>query len=172
MASEPTTPVRVSKSAANYTPTTQDPDLRSQINALLLKDGHVAKIQETLLHSLHSSPTNWPTLIQTHALNLLRSGNYNTFPVLIAKVLEDVRADTLALQNVSSSPTNSSKSDSATNGANGVSDKDKDKKGEGKETLPKGRGERGQSLALPKNVVEEGVRITRESLEAVCEVVE
>lgn len=43
MASEPTTPVRVSKSAANYTPTTQDADLRSQINSILLKDGHVAK---------------------------------------------------------------------------------------------------------------------------------
>ncbi|KAB8295877.1 hypothetical protein EYC80_008698 [Monilinia laxa] len=142
MASEPTTPVRVSKSAANYAPTTQDPDLRSQINALLLKDGHVAKIQETLLHALHSSPTNWPTLIQAHALTLLRSGNYTTFPVLIAKVLEDIRADTLALQNSSSSPpTNSS------NGVNGVTDKDK--KGE----APKGRGERGQSLALPKSVI-------------------
>ncbi|CAD6444018.1 2f6267fa-96f7-4c7e-acfd-4fa60b3dab5e [Sclerotinia trifoliorum] len=163
MASEPTTPVRVSKSAANYTPTTQDADLRSQINSLLLKDGHVAKIQETLLHSLHSSPTNWPTLIQTHALSLLRSGNYTTFPVLMAKVLEDIRADTLAQS-------------SSTNGVNGSTsistsaDKEKDKKE--KEGTVKGRGERGQSLALPKNVVEEGVRITRESLEAVCEVVE
>ncbi|KAG4031086.1 hypothetical protein MFRU_010g02110 [Monilinia fructicola] len=166
MASEPTTPVRVSKSAANYTPTTQDPDLRSQINALLLKDGHVAKIQETLLHALHSSPTNWPTLIQTHALALLRSGNYTTFPVLIAKVLEDIRADTLALQNSASSPPPTS----SANGVNGVTDKDK--KGEGKDASPKGRGERGQSLALPKSVVEEGVRITRESLDAVCEVVE
>ncbi|KAJ8069161.1 hypothetical protein OCU04_002833 [Sclerotinia nivalis] len=165
MASEPTTPVRVSKSAANYTPTTQDADLRSQINSLLLKDGHVAKIQEILLHSLHSSPTNWPTLIQTHALSLLRSGNYTTFPVLMAKVLEDIRADTLAQS-------------SSTNGVNGSTststsaEKEKDKDKKEKEGTAKGRGERGQSLALPKNVVEEGVRITRESLEAVCEVVE
>ncbi|ESZ98348.1 hypothetical protein SBOR_1226 [Sclerotinia borealis F-4128] len=169
MASEPTTPVRVSKSAANYTPTTQDPDLRSQINTILLKDGHVAKIQETLLHALHSSPTNWPTLIQTHALTLLRSGDYTTFPLLIAKVLEDIRADTLAL-----SQTPDSSSASSTNGVNGVtsSDKDKDKKEKEKDTSLKGRGERGQNLALPKSVVDEGVRITRESLEAVCEVVE
>lgn len=36
----------------------------------------------------------------------------------------------------------------------------------------KGRGEGGQCLALPRGVVEEGVRITRESLELVCEVPE
>ncbi|TGO43455.1 hypothetical protein BHYA_0001g00860 [Botrytis hyacinthi] len=165
MASEPTTPVRVSKSAANYTPTTQDADLRSQINSILLKDGHVAKIQETLLHSLHSSPTNWPTLIQNHALSLLRSGHYTTFPLLIAKVLEDIRADTIAL--TSSDPSNSSPHTST----NGSSDK-KEKEAKEKDAAPKGRGERGQSLALPKSVVDEGVRITRESLEAVCEVVE
>ena len=35
-----------------------------------------------------------------------------------------------------------------------------------------GRGEGGQSLALPRNVVEEGVRITRECLEQVVEVIE
>ncbi|KAF7912030.1 uncharacterized protein EAE98_004714 [Botrytis deweyae] len=165
MASEPTTPVRVSKSAANYTPTTQDADLRSQINSILLKDGHVAKIQETLLHSLHSSPTNWPTLIQNHALSLLRSGHYTTFPLLIAKVLEDIRADTIAL--TSSDPSNASPHPST----NGSSDK-KEKEAKEKDAAPKGRGERGQSLALPKSVVDEGVRITRESLEAVCEVVE
>jgi hypothetical protein len=33
-----------------------------------------------------------------------------------------------------------------------------------------GKGEGGQSLALPKNVVEEGLRITRECLELVIEV--
>lgn len=36
----------------------------------------------------------------------------------------------------------------------------------------KGKGEGGQSLALPRGVVEEGVRITRECLELVCEVPE
>jgi hypothetical protein len=37
----PTTPVRVPKAVTTYTPTMQDPDLRSQINAVLLRDGHV-----------------------------------------------------------------------------------------------------------------------------------
>jgi hypothetical protein len=41
--SEPTTPVRVPKAAATYTPTTQDPDLRSQINTVLLRDGHISR---------------------------------------------------------------------------------------------------------------------------------
>jgi hypothetical protein len=40
------------------------------------------------------------------------------------------------------------------------------------EEVRNGKGENGQSLALPKNVVDEGVRITRECLELVCEVVE
>jgi hypothetical protein len=40
------------------------------------------------------------------------------------------------------------------------------------EEVRNGKGENGQSLALPKNVVEEGVKITRECLELVCEVVE
>jgi hypothetical protein len=43
MASEPTTPVKVPKAASTYTPTTQDPDLRSQINTVLLRDGHISK---------------------------------------------------------------------------------------------------------------------------------
>lgn len=33
----------------------------------------------------------------------------------------------------------------------------------------RGRGENGQSLAIPKSVVEEGIKITRDSLEQVCE---
>ena len=39
----PSTPVKVPSSAANYTAATLDPDLRSQINTLLIKDGHVTK---------------------------------------------------------------------------------------------------------------------------------
>jgi hypothetical protein len=46
------------------------------------------------------------------------------------------------------------------------------KTGKKKEEVRNGKGENGQSLALPKNVVDEGVRITRECLELVCEVVE
>lgn len=58
MASDPTTPVRVSKAAATqYTTTSQDPDLRSQINTVLLRDHHIEK------YALHTSlsacaPTN------------------------------------------------------------------------------------------------------------------
>jgi hypothetical protein len=36
----------------------------------------------------------------------------------------------------------------------------------------RGRGEGGISLAVPKSVLDEGVRITRESLEQVCDIVE
>jgi hypothetical protein len=39
----PATPVKVPSAAANYTAATLDPDLRSQINSLLIKEGHVTK---------------------------------------------------------------------------------------------------------------------------------
>ncbi|KAE9372261.1 hypothetical protein N431DRAFT_439370 [Stipitochalara longipes BDJ] len=159
MASEPTTPVKVPKAASTYTPAIQDPDLRSQINTVLLRDGHISKIQETLLHALNASPQNWPTLIQNHALTLLRSGDCTTFPALMSRVLSDIKSDTELRDRTATS--------SNTLAANGT------KTGKKKEEeVRNGKGENGQSLALPKTVVDEGVRITRECLELVCEVVE
>ncbi|KAG5982719.1 hypothetical protein E4U55_001466 [Claviceps digitariae] len=149
MAQPPSTPVKVPSAAANNTPATLDPDLRSQINSLLLRDGHVAKIQESLLHALNSHSTNWPTLIQTHALSLLRSGEITTYPALLRRVLEDVREAS------SSSMPNGSKSngDSLTRKVNGNA-----------ATLEK------PNLAMPDSVIDEALRVTRESLEAVCEI--
>ncbi|CAJ2506981.1 Uu.00g081670.m01.CDS01 [Anthostomella pinea] len=94
MSHPPSTPAKIPVSAATYTPATMDPDLRSQINTLLLKDGLVTKIQDHLLHSLDAHNTNWPSAIQTHALALLRSGEVSTFPALMRRVLDDVRHDT------------------------------------------------------------------------------
>ncbi|KAM0349428.1 hypothetical protein ACHAPU_003837 [Fusarium lateritium] len=147
----PSTPVKVPSSAANHTQATLDPDLRSQINTLLLRDGHVAKIQDALLHALNSHSTNWPTAIQTHALDLLRSGEVTTFPALLSRVLEDVRHDS-ALNPISSNGT------SGKAGSNG----------DGPKT--NGAVDGKPSLAVPESVVEEALRVTRESLEAVCEI--
>ncbi|KAL7930013.1 hypothetical protein V8C35DRAFT_313875 [Trichoderma chlorosporum] len=156
MSQRPSTPVKVPPSAANYTPATLDPDLRSQINTILLKDGHVTKIQEALLHALNSNSSNWPTAIQNHALTLLRSGEVTTFPALLRRVLDDVRE---GQPPASSSTSSANGKSSATNGdgskkANGASSAEK---------LP---------LAIPTSVIEEALRITRESLDAVCEIEE
>lgn len=102
---------------------------------------HHLRIQETLLHALNASSANWPTLIQEHALTLLRSGDCSTFPELIRQVVSDIKHDTAAQQ---SSPTKQ------TNGS-----------------AVNGTVKAGKSLALPKNVVDEGVRITREALDLV-----
>ncbi|KAH7342880.1 hypothetical protein BKA65DRAFT_587079 [Rhexocercosporidium sp. MPI-PUGE-AT-0058] len=198
MASEPTTPVRVPKAASTYTPTTQDADLRSQINSVLLRDGHITKIHDTLLHALHSHPQNWPTLLQNHALTLLRSGTCTTFPDLMSRVLQDIKDDTEAFAlhqklqsqanstSTSSSTATSSQVQSSSSSSSGLLGKGKPngvmtstssngrfskKKGE-EGSVFVGKGEGGQSLALPRAVVEEGVRITRECLEAVCDVPE
>ncbi|CAM1502953.1 Fc.00g077290.m01.CDS01 [Cosmosporella sp. VM-42] len=154
MSNTPSTPVKVPSSAANYTPATLDPDLRSQINTVLLKDGHVNKIQEALLHALNSHNTNWPTTIQKHALTLLRTGECTTYPQLLRRVLDDVRHDS-ALTNPASSSTNGKASingDAAK--VNGAAASDR------------------PGLAIPESVVEESLRVTRESLEAVCEIEE
>lgn len=170
--SEPTTPVRVPKAAATYTPTTQDPDLRSQINTVLLRDGHIARIQETLLHTLHASPTNWPTLIQNHALSLLRSGEIATFPQLMSQVMEDIRLDSVAARAAEAAAAAGSTTTTTTlaNG-NGNGNASATAKGGATGSI-RGHGEGGASLAVPKSVLDEGVRITRESLEQICEVME
>lgn len=84
-----------------------------------------------MLHALHAHSSDWPSRIQAHALTLLRNGEATTFPMLLARVLADIKAD---------------QKKSASSGTE-------------------------QGLALPAVVIEEGVRITRESLEQVCEVV-
>ncbi|CZR41135.1 uncharacterized protein FPRO_10724 [Fusarium proliferatum ET1] len=149
----PSTPVKVPSSAANHTQATLDPDLRSQINTVLLRDGHVSKIQDALLHALNSHSTNWPTAIQSHALSLLRSGEVTTFPALLSRVLEDVRHDS-ALNPISSS-SNGTSAKPATNGD---------------ATKTNGATDAKPSLAVPESVIDEALRVTRESLEAVCDI--
>ncbi|KAK1247968.1 hypothetical protein MKX07_000856 [Trichoderma sp. CBMAI-0711] len=162
MSQRPSTPVKVPPSAANYTPATLDPDLRSQINAILLKDGHVAKIQEALLHALNSNSSNWPTAVQNHALNLLRSGEVTTYPALLRRVLDDVRESQPSTSSSSSSA--NGKSSAATNGSSSSSaDANKKANGASSDKPP---------LAIPTSVIEEALRITRESLDAVCEIEE
>ncbi|KAG4262298.1 hypothetical protein BFJ72_g14487 [Fusarium proliferatum] len=169
----PSTPVKVPSSAANHTQATLDPDLRSQINTVLLRDGHVSKyaplslasfyhdnplthyprIQDALLHALNSHSTNWPTAIQSHALALLRSGEVTTFPALLSRVLEDVRHDS-ALNPIPSS-SNGTSAKPATNGD---------------ATKTNGATDAKPSLAVPESVIDEALRVTRESLEAVCDI--
>jgi hypothetical protein len=77
----------------------------------------------------------------------------------MTRVLEDVRRDTVEAR-------------SQVNGSGG-GDGNAAGASAGGKTGKAGKpvkGEGGGSLALPKNVVEEGVRITRECLELVCEI--
>ncbi|KAK5989161.1 hypothetical protein PT974_10661 [Cladobotryum mycophilum] len=164
MAQRPSTPVKVPSSAANYTPATLDPDLRSQINTVLLRDGHVAKIQEALLHALNANPSNWPTAIQSHALDLLRSGEITTFPALLRRVLDDVRQDSSA--NPTTTTSSSTNGKASTNG-----DAPPSKKANGAAAAAAAAAAAEKSgLAVPISVVEEALKTTRECLEAICEI--
>ncbi|KAI6245366.1 hypothetical protein HI914_06600 [Erysiphe necator] len=165
---EPTSPLRVPKSVSNYTASTIDSEIRSSVNSRLLVDGHIPKIHDALLHALHASPTNWPTLIQSHALSLLRNGECTTFHEVLERVLEDIHVDTVIARS-STDPTPHLSSNVHSVG---------EKKSEynGNKNLRKAEvntsknQEAKQSLAIPPNVVEEGIRIVRECLETMCEI--
>ncbi|OAA47408.1 hypothetical protein BBO_02863 [Beauveria brongniartii RCEF 3172] len=170
MSQRASTPVKVPSSAADYTPATLDPDLRSQINTILLRDGHVPKIQERLLHALNADSSNWPTVIQSHALQLLRSGEVLTFPALLRRVLDDVQeatakaattatatatATTTAASSAAAAATTTTTNGKAAPTTNGSTTMTNDVK---------------LALAVPQAVVEDTIRVTKECLESVCEI--
>ncbi|RYP08320.1 hypothetical protein DL765_008831 [Monosporascus sp. GIB2] len=188
------TPVKVPASAATYTAATLDPDLRSQINTVLLREGHIAKIQEHLLHSLDAHPSNWPSAVESHALSLLRSGEVSTFPALIRRVLEDVRHDTAAAAEASAATAASSSGsetmasaasiDTATkngevngtpatvNGNTITTTKKTGVNGASSSGGGGGGGDTANNLAVPAAVIEGVLKVARESLEAVCQLEE
>lgn len=98
-------------------------------------------------------------MIQEHALALLRSGDCTTFPALLTRVLDDIKADTAAVRSQEGGKENGASTNGGT--AKAVT--------AAAVTIP-GKGEGGKNLALPKGVVEEGVRITKECLDLVVEV--
>lgn len=93
-----------------------------------------------------------------------------TYPELLRRVLEDVRNETDAAPPAPSASngtdTPNSKKVNGENGKNGTTSaaasKDKDKNGNSSSSS--------NSLAVPQSVIDEALRVTRESLEAVCEV--
>ncbi|CCU75145.1 hypothetical protein BGHDH14_bgh03522 [Blumeria hordei DH14] len=165
---EPTTPVRIPKSISNYTTSTLDPEMRSSVNSRLLADGHISKIHDTLLHALHASHTDWPTLIQRRALSLLRSGECTTFHEVLERVLKDIHADTINTR----SSSEVTRSNPTRNGHDGIDKNtrsiDKNRAKSGVDSIVST--DKGHGLSVPLKVVEEGLKVTRECLEIVCEV--
>ncbi|KAI1647575.1 uncharacterized protein F4817DRAFT_337086 [Daldinia loculata] len=168
------TPVKVPASAAAYTPATQDQDLRSQINALLIREGHINKIQEHFLHSLNAHPSNWPSAVQSHALALLRSGDVTTFPALVRRVLEDVRHDTAAASDGTTNTTtnsNSNTNNNNNNNNNSTTSTNGSTKTNGASTnTTTTTTTTDGSLAVPQAVVDAVLKVARECLDTVCEV--
>ncbi|RDA83097.1 hypothetical protein CP532_3085 [Ophiocordyceps camponoti-leonardi (nom. inval.)] len=156
----PSTPVKVSASAANYSAATLEPDLRSQVNDALLRSGHITRIHEALLHALHSDPSNWPTAIQSHALFLMRNGQAPTFPKLLQRVLNDVRNSSKPPPASAAAAT----SGAASNSGNSIVSNGDGKAANGATPATE------LSLALPESVVEEALRVTLECLDTICDV--
>ncbi|KAI2642626.1 hypothetical protein GGS21DRAFT_182890 [Xylaria nigripes] len=183
MSHQPSTSVKVPTSATTYSPATQDADLRSQINVLLLREGHAARIQEQLLHSLDAHSSNWPSAVQSHALSLLRSGEVSTFPALVRRVLEDVRRDTsIVTAPSSSSSDNTSSTNNNSQGAQStdVTETDNPKDSTNGASASNGAGKTANgtasgadaNLAIPTTVVDSVLKAVKESLSSICEVVD
>lgn len=137
---------------------------------LTLSFTHCHRIQEHLLYTLNSQPTNWPTQVQNRALALLRSGDVTTFPQLLKQVLEEVRKET-SLKPTSSSTNGASNGESSSsvqvNGSSGGGGK----KTNGASNPGPGPGEASNlhqntttSLALPQIAVDEAMKVTKEAL--------
>ncbi|KAL1868508.1 hypothetical protein Daus18300_005942 [Diaporthe australafricana] len=158
-----------------------DPDLRSQLNMLLINGGHDKKLQEQLLYTLNAHSNNWPTQVQGRALALLRSGEVTTFPVLLKQILDEVRKETAAgpTGKTSSSSAaangNGTAADSSAGGGNNGVGSTVQVNGSKKHAGP-GPGEASNlnretttSLAVPATVVEEALKVTRDVLKEVAE---
>ncbi|KAG6365371.1 hypothetical protein INS49_006982 [Diaporthe citri] len=158
-----------------------DPDLRSQLNMLLINGGHDKKLQEQLLYTLNAHSNNWPTQVQNRALALLRSGEVTTFPVLLKQILDEVRKETAAgpAPKTSSSssangngPAESGAGGSSTNNGAGATvqvNGSKKHAGPGPGEASNLNRETTTSLAVPATVVEEALKVTRDVLKEVAE---
>lgn len=139
---------------------------------LTLSFTHCHRIQEHLLYTLNSQPTNWPTQVQNRALALLRSGDVTTFPQLLKQVLEEVRKET-SLKPTSSSTNGASNGESSSSSSVQVngSSSGGGKKTNGASNPGPGPGEASNlhqntttSLALPQVAVDEAMKVTKEAL--------
>jgi flagellar hook-basal body complex protein FliE len=114
------------------------------------------RIQEHLLHALNANSHNWPTAVQNHAAQLLRDNEVSSFPQLLHRVLDDVRRD---------------QQQAAGSSINGAESKEKDKDGKDKSNGEKKGGAvngasvgEKPSLAIPRAVVDEALKVTMECL--------
>jgi hypothetical protein len=151
-------------SQSTFTDTQPSPNHFPPDSTKLTKPLSIYRIQEHLLHSLNSNHSNWPTAVQNHALSLLRSGEITTFPALLRRVIEDVRQDTALGPNPNKAVnggTSSSEEGSTVNG--------KKTDGGTNGNANNGVASNRPSLAVPQSVVEEALKVTRESLDTVCE---
>ncbi|KAK6078586.1 hypothetical protein SCUP234_06209 [Seiridium cupressi] len=153
MSPPPSAKAKLPAAADQYTSATLDTEARNEIYKILIHEGYIEKIQERLLHRLHSDPSNWPTALEQRGVELLRSGEVTTFPTLIRKVLEEVRLDTQA----------KGSKDLAKNGeVNGTTTN-------GKSKAVNGAGAGENNLALPTEVVQDLVKYTKDLLKEVME---
>ena len=103
---------------------------------------------------------------------MLRSGEVTSFPALLRRVLEDVRQDTAFSPSGATNTTNGKAAANGTsdeNGATAVVNGSKKGDATNGAATNGSTGDR-PSLAMPQNVVDEALKVTRDCLESVCEI--
>jgi len=155
-------------------PSTLAPPLRSDINSALLTTGAIERIQTVLLHNLQA--TGWTANVRKFCLELLRSGECATYGEVMERVIQEARVGgDLA----------DGRRDGEANGVDGVDGLDGlDGLGHGVvDGNVNGEGVNGTNgevkqkrvwvdVRIPEKVINEGVKVVREALEEVVEIIE
>ena len=130
------------------------PALQSDIASALTASRGVRRVEATLRHSLQSS--GWTDNLRTYCLDLLRRGECSTYDELMARIVKDSRPGVRG-------ETDGKMVDGVNgNAVNGDAD--------GHIGGPRSVEEGG--VQIPQSVVKEGLKVVRNELEEICEVVD
>ncbi|MCJ1247347.1 hypothetical protein MMC30_004561 [Trapelia coarctata] len=156
---------------------TLTPPLRHRLNSALLSLNAIPHLQAALTHEAQAS--GWLDAIRARVYELLRSGECTTYAEVMAAIMQEVKG---AKRGVVNGVGNTDGGGNVgANGVNGVglglgfAGEEKGGSGSGSaftngNTGANGNGEGRGRLAVPRRVVEAGVRIVRGVLEEVVEV--
>ena len=130
---------------------TSSPALQSDIASSLTASRGAHRIEAVLRHSLQSS--GWTDNLRAYCLDLLRSGECSTYDELMARIVKDSRP--------------SEDGDKTTDGINGTTvNGDADGHIGGPRSVEEG------GVLIPQSTVKEGLRVVRNELEEICEIVD
>ncbi|KAI9875395.1 MAG: hypothetical protein M1830_008532 [Pleopsidium flavum] len=150
----PTSPLRVLIPPSPLPTSPLPTALRSEINSALLQTGSIQRIQTTLLHQLQAS--GWTENVRSFCLELLRSGECASWGEVMGRVLRDA-----GVGRIGGEEEEEGKEGVGNGGVNG----------DGANEEGAARKKAKLDVRIPEKVINEGIKVVREALEEVVEIV-